>query len=297
LFNFPQSRLGLKLKLPPLKSIFAEIGDRPVPLRLGLFVLILLLIWLPLAGPIYLIWGPGNTVSIVTMVLLYCEFVGLLRFWGKTLYQRSHPLRDYGLEGSAQFWQEALLGLGLGLGALFALFGLEGALGWLDWNLPAANFGFIFLEGLAVSLGVGFAEELLFRGWLLQELERDYSLPLALWADSLIFALLHFIRPWEMILQTWTQFIGLVLLGLSLVWFRRRSQGRLGASMGLHGGLVWSYYLINVGNLITYTGQVPTWVTGINQNPLAGLMGLVFLTAIALGIRYFGRTLESSRQF
>lgn len=273
------------MKLPLLKSKFAGIANLPVPLRLGLFVLVLLVLWLPVAGPIYLIWGTGNTVSIVTMVLLYSEFVWLLCNWGRILYQRSRPLHYYGLEWTARFRKEAIQGLGLGFGLLSVLFGLEGLFGWLVWHPPAANFWVIILEGLVVSLGVSFAEELLFRGWLLQELERDYSLSRALWANSFIFALLHFIRPLEMILQTWSQFLGLVILGLSLVWSRRLCQGRLSWAIGLHGGLVWSYYLINVGNLITYTGQAPTWLTGIDNNPLAGLMGLTFLTAIALGIR------------
>jgi uncharacterized protein len=49
--------------------------------------------------------------------------------------------------------------------------------------------------------------------------------------------------------------------------------------------LVFGYYVVNVGNLITYTGRVPAWITGLNNNPLAGCMGLIFLGAIALYMR------------
>jgi hypothetical protein len=55
----------------------------------------------------------------------------------------------------------------------------------------------------------------------------------------------------------------------------------LGLSIGFHGGLVGSYYIINVGNLVQYSGQVSDWITGVNRNPLAGVMGMIFLGAIA----------------
>jgi uncharacterized protein len=264
---------------------FSNLAQFPFLPRLACFVIALAAVWLPLAGPIYLIWGTGNTVSIITMLLLYSEFVWLLRIWGKHLYQQAHPLRYYGLEWNARFRQELLLGLAVGFFTLMAMFGLEGGLGWLTWQPPSANLGMVILEGLAIALGVGFAEGLLFRGWLLQELERDYSLPVSLWANTLLYVLLHFIRPLEAIIATWTQFLGLTIMGVSYVWARRLCRGRLSFAIGLHGGLIWSYYIINVPDLVQYSGQVPAWVTGIGNNPLAGLTGVAFLTTIAIAIR------------
>lgn len=55
---------------------------------------------------------------------------------------------------------------------------------------------------------------------------------------------------------------------------------RLGISIGLHAGLVWGYYIVNVGQLIEYSNQVPVWVTGIDGNPIAGVMGLLFLSGL-----------------
>jgi hypothetical protein len=40
---------------------------------------------------------------------------------------------------------------------------------------------------------------------------------------------------------------------------------------------VWGYYLLQVGNLLTPTNAVPAWVTGLDGNPLAGLLGLGLL--------------------
>lgn len=272
-----------------------QISTFSAPLRLTLFVLVLLGLWLPLAVPIYLLGDDPNTVSIITLLALYVEFLLLVRFWGKWIYHQPKLLRLYGLRLNARNARLLLAGLGWGCLSLLSLFALEAQLGWLTWYPDLAQFPRIILEGLAIALGIGFAEELFFRGWLLDELLRDYSPPIATWACSLIYAIAHFIKPPAEIIRTWPQFPGLILLGLIFVWAKfvisSKSEnitvtpGNLGLPIGLHGGLVWGYYIISVGGKIQYSGRVPDWVVGIDQNPLAGLMGLMFLGAIALIIR------------
>ena len=162
-----------------------------------------------------------------------------------------------------------------------------------------------------MALAVGFAEEALFRGWVLTELEKNYSSTAALVMDATFFAGTHFIKPWAEIVRTFPQFLGLVILGMALVWARRSSQpysqtaigksrgkhGEMGCGLGypigLHAGLVWGYYIVNVGGLSEYTGRVPEWVTGIDKNPLAGLMGLILLGAIA---SQFAKTAQPKTQ-
>lgn len=258
--------------------------------RLGCFVLGLALLWLPLAIPIYL-WLPAdaNTVSIVAIALLGVFFIGLLRVWGKRVQGYRSVWGQYGLVATRRNVQELLLGLGLGWGFVLALFGTLSLLGWAQWQ-PAPNLWRWVLEGSLTALGVGLGEELCFRGWLLDELEQDYDGAIALWANSLFFAVLHFLKPWSEIARTFPQFPGLVILGLSLVWARRRTRYRLGQAIGLHAGLVWGYYVINVGNLILFTGVVPDWVTGVDQNPLAGLVGIGFLGLLALWVRWQPRS-------
>ncbi|NJO93439.1 MAG: LPXTG cell wall anchor domain-containing protein, partial [Hydrococcus sp. RM1_1_31] len=60
---------------------------------------------------------------------------------------------------------------------------------------------------------------------------------------------------------------------------------RLGICIGIHGGLVWGYYILNVGRLLDYTGKVSPWITGVDNNPIAGMMGLVFLGILAVWMR------------
>jgi membrane protease YdiL (CAAX protease family) len=256
------------------------------------FLLMLALGWLPLAVPIHLLLKDSNQASIVTLVILYAEFIWLVRFWGKQVYQQPNLLWWYGLEFSDRSGRELLAGLALGCSSLLLLFGTQGILGWLVWQPASMDIRRLMAEGLLVALGVGFAEELLFRGWLLNELQRDYSASVSLWVDAGIFALVHRIN----------QFPALVLLGATLIWAKRSrteltSQGRrdrLALPMGIHAGLVWGYYMVNVGNLVTYTDQVPTWVTGIDHNPLIGVMGLLFLSLLAFGMKQFAKVSQAT---
>ncbi|CDN16954.1 Metal-dependent membrane protease, abortive infection protein [Richelia intracellularis] len=242
-------------------------------------------VWLPLALPIYLFVSNDNLASILAMALLYVEFIFLLRLWGKKIYKLTNVFPYYGLELSRKNLVELIQGLAIGLISILVLFTVQGIFGWLFFVPANESIVGLVLEGLLVSLAVGSAEELVFRGWLLDELQRNYLPHKAFWASAIVFAILHFIRPLEAILNTWTQFLGLVVLGVTLVWAKHLGGGRLGTPIGLHGGLLWGYYIVNVGGLVLYSGQVPEWFTGINNNPLAGLMGLLFLSANAWWFR------------
>ncbi|KAM3111629.1 CPBP family intramembrane glutamic endopeptidase [Phormidesmis sp. 146-33] len=237
---------------------------------------ILLCAWLPLAGLIQ--WGVSDTnaASIITLVLLYLEFILLVRLWGHYVYQQP-LLKRYGLSSTRKNALNTLTGLGLGSICLLAMFGFLGILGWVEWR-SSPVLAQMILEGSLTGLGVGFAEELLFRGWLLDELERDYP-QTALWISAAVFGLLHAPRGIA-------QVPALILLGAALVWAKRATQGRLGLSIGLHGGLVWGYYILNVGQVIQFSNQVPQWVTGVDRNPLAGLVGTLAIGAISLGMRH-----------
>ena len=239
----------------------------------------------------------------MTLLALYIEFIFLVRLWGKRVYGQPDLLWRYGLERSQRMGSELLVGLAIGCVSVFALFATQTALGWITWRSPSVTLLQIAVEGLLVSLGFGFAEELLFRGWLLDELQRDYAAPVALWADATIFALVHGLRP---------QFPALVLLAVTLIWAKRSRtdsegairlsgkmpqyqalnvpRGRLGLPMGLHAGLVWGYYIVNVGQLIRYVPQAPAWLSGVDHNPLAGAIGFLFMSLLALGMwRYAKR--------
>ncbi|MFW6357675.1 MAG: CPBP family intramembrane glutamic endopeptidase [Chroococcales cyanobacterium] len=269
-----------------MKPNLSRIAFYPVPIRLGIFILTLLIIWLPLAAPIdFLLKDDPNLVTILTMGLLFIEFLFLLRFWGKKVYQQPHLHKSYGLEFSRKNGVELLNGLSIGILFTLALFAIEGIVGWVTFQTPSVSLLRIVAEGLLSALGIGLAEEFVFRGWLLNELERDYSAKTALWIDAILFAVLHFLKPIEEVIRTFPAFPGLLLLGLTLVWAKRNHRGRLGISIGLHAGLVWGYYIVNVGELIQYSDTVSPWITGVDKNPIAGILGLLFLSILAYWMR------------
>ncbi|MEL4897954.1 CPBP family intramembrane glutamic endopeptidase [Crocosphaera sp. Alani8] len=266
-----------------MKTNLTKIANYPVPLRLGIFIIILLIVWLPVAIPVYFLFkNDPNLTTIVTMAILYLEFVGLLFIWNKKVYNVNFWWRDYGLTFTRKNGVELLNGLSLGLIFTFGLFFVEAILGWVKFVPPSTNFTRIIFEGLLSALGIGLAEELFFRGWLLEELKKDYSRTIFVVTNGLIFAILHFLKPIEEVIRTFPQFPALFLLGVTLVWAKIGHSNRLGICIGLHGGLVWAYYIINVGNIVDYTGQVSTLVTGIDNNPLAGIMGLIGLGLLSL---------------
>ncbi|NJL02681.1 MAG: CPBP family intramembrane metalloprotease [Spirulinaceae cyanobacterium SM2_1_0] len=269
-----------------LKIPWQRFQSAPIWLRLLGFLAVLAGLWLPLALPLYL-WlrADANATTIAVMGVLFLNFLVLVRVWGRRVYGRSRPYVAYGLTRSVANLGDALTGLILGLVLPFALFASLSLLGWLQWQTPPANLWHVTLAGSLTGLGVGLAEELVFRGWLLDELERDYRPAIALWVNALIFAILHFIKPLAEVWRTLPQFPGLVLLALSLIWGKRARGDRLGFPIGLHSGLVWGYYIINVGDLIAPTERVSPWLTGVDGNPLAGGGGLLFLAILAFWLR------------
>ncbi|HIK09491.1 MAG TPA: CPBP family intramembrane metalloprotease [Oscillatoriaceae cyanobacterium M33_DOE_052] len=262
-----------------------SLGETSAPRRLAIFVILLLLLWAPAAIPAYIFISDQNLVSLLTMPVLYLEFIFLVKFWAQKVYGEPQILRNYGLEFTRQNARYLITGLGMGLLSLTTLLLFEGGLGWLGWQIPPAGFFKVMGEGFLVGLGVGFAEELLFRGWLLDELQRDYSPKVAMWADATIFAILHYIKPLEAMLEQLPAFPGLAILGVTLVWGKRYSGGRLGLPIGFHGGLVWGYYIVSNGHLISYSPDISDWLTGIHGNPIAGLTGIIWLSCIALFLR------------
>ena len=265
---------------------FSKIALYPAPIRLGIFILALLLIWLPLAAPIYLLFNSDpNLVTIMTMGLMFIAFLFLLQFWGKNVHKQPQLLKHYGLVWTRQNGIDLVKGLSLGLWFCLGLFILESFLGWIEFKTPSVGLLRVVAEGFLSALGIGLAEELVFRGWVLDELQRDYQPQTVLWANAIIFAVAHFIEPIEEIIRTFLTFPALILLGLTLVWSKRVHRDRLGICIGIHAGLVWGYYILNIGKLVQYSDKVSPWITGIDGNPIAGVMGLLFLGILALWMR------------
>jgi uncharacterized protein len=263
-----------------------HLSQRSAPVRILIFLSILGISALPLVVSVYFLLEKAKIDTSWAILCFALGLIILLPWWNKYIHQQPHHFQHYGLEISRQNGIELLRGLAIGLISIQALFIVQGLLGWLQWQQPNSSTSRFILEAIPTALGTAFAEELLFRGWIYDELERDYKPNIVIWASSLIFAVSHFLKPIPEIIRTFPQFFGLLLLALTLAWAKQNHRRRLGLSIGIHAGLIWGWYVINVGKLIKYSGTVPQWVTGVNDNPLAGIIGIIFLFLLALWSRF-----------
>ena len=75
---------------------------------------------------------------------------------------------------------------------------------------------------------------------------------------------------------------GLFLLGIFLAFVRLKDFNSLWGCIGLHGGLVGGWFLVNNG-LFKISKDVPIWLRGpgnTNSNPLGGLWGISVLSIL-----------------
>jgi membrane protease YdiL (CAAX protease family) len=194
---------------------------------------------------------------------------------------QEHPWRTLGVAGPGP---AVLASLARGLAVALLLLLLVGA-GLLlsgSASLGQAATAGQSVNALALLLGVGFAEELIFRGWLLEELTRLTDRRRALVLQALVFALVH---PWFGV-EGWGRgplLAGLVLLGLVLALRRRCDGGLLWGAVGLHGGLVGGWFLLSQALLELRPGAV-AWLSGPGQppNPVGSVTGLASLGVLAV---------------
>ena len=245
-------------------------------------------LWLPLAIPIAVLlkWRPPKPLATEQKLPLLAALYLLapLILWGASWVDEV-SFSDYGLDWELTILGSLCLGLGIGISGLTIVFISQWKLGWVKWQRENwQRLRTVLLPVLLLGLWIGGTEELVFRGFLQNELEPDYSIWGAAAIASIIFALLHLI--WEQ-QNTLPQLPGLWLMGMVLVLARWVDGGSLGLAWGLHAGWIWGLTCLEEAELIAYTGKIPIWVTGLAGNPLAGISGLVCLLITALVLLLF----------
>ncbi|MGD8813440.1 MAG: type II CAAX endopeptidase family protein [Anaerolineales bacterium] len=173
---------------------------------------------------------------------------------------------------------------------LFALvFAIEWGMGWIEfqgWAFETISAEQTF-RALAVELGymvtIGIQEEVLSRGYHLQNLMESLNIHWGMFISSLIFALLHISNPSASLAST----LGILVSGyfLAFSWWRTRN---LWLPIGLHIG--WNFFQGSIFGfpvsgfrffgLMRLNIRGPQLITGGSFGPEAGL---IILPALVLG--------------
>ena len=251
------------------------------PLKIATFFIAWVALWLPLAIPIatLLKWHPPKPLAAEQKLPLLAALylIAPLILWGAAWVERL-PFSDYGLDWKLPILSSLGQGLGLGVLSIIIIFMGQWLLGWIEWHSENwQRLGQVWLPILLLGLWIGVTEELVFRGFLINEFRQDYSIWVAATISSVIFALLHLI--WEQ-QNTLPQLPGLWLMGMVLVLARWVDDGSLGLAWGLHAGWIWCLTCLDSAQLLSYTGKGPTWITGWGEKPLAGVVGFLCLLGV-----------------
>jgi len=244
--------------------------------------------------PLILLPGALSGGPISMQLMLASAVAGAIGITGATLIARRffdrRTFRSLGFDTDRHTLPDLLVGFLIPAAQMALVYAIEWALGWTRWEgwawetSPASTIAGALLLSLVVFILVGYQEELLSRGYHLQNLIDGSGLRWALVISSTIFALLHLFNPGAGPAAV----VGLVFAGIFLAfgWLRT---GRLWLSIGLHIG--WNFFEgtvfgfqvsgLDLFKLMRHTVTGPAWATGGSFGPEAGA---VMVPAYALGV-------------
>ena len=267
------------------KIIYEEILIRRPKIFLTiLFIPILYFLGWLMAKPIFFIGLGQENISLIGTIFTFLLFIFSLPKWFETRWGYKKAWSVVGINNIYSIKKQIFYFIRGFLNSTVLLFLIlfplikSGTSSWLGNVSPE-----IILNSVFLIIGVGFAEELIFRGWLLEELKNQFGLKKAIFSQALIFSLVHvgFDLPfWEML----SILFGLFLLGIILSLRRLKDSNSLWGCIGMHGGLVGIWFVLNNG-LVEISKDAPMWIVGpgfINTNPLGGLYGIFLLSSLCV---------------
>ena len=258
---------------------------QPAWLPTVLFIPLLYALGWIAAVPLTLIGLPADQVSLTGTVLSFVLFLLVMPTWAQVRWNKRMAFKFLGLNKQRLQKQPSLIILLKGFILSLLLLSLIViplvTRGWATWHntssLPT------FTNAMALGLGVGLAEELIFRGWLQTELHIFWGTKRAAVGQAMIFSLVH-TRFNLGVRGMLSLILGLFALGL-LLWLLRQSEnGSLWAPVGLHGGLVAGWFVLQ-SDLLTIQDVAPTWLVGPgapHTNPLGSGIAIVAITGLNL---------------
>lgn len=280
--------------LPGLARIFYSPSDHRLRLGWRLVIHLTLLVFLVVLispGVFYVLEFGHKTNQDLTLLANGFGLaipITISVFLARTRLDR-RPFSSLGLRLSAQARGDFLFGFGLPACLMGLIYLVEWALGWLHfgafaWQTQPTT---VILAGVLIAiiafLVTGWGEELLFRGYWLQNIAVGLNPFWAVMISSVLFALAHSLNPGV----SWVAILGLVVAGFLFAFGYIRT-GLLWLPVGFHIG--WNFFEgtvfgfqvsgLNTYHLIQHTVDGPPLITGGVFGPEAGL---IILPALGLG--------------
>ena len=234
----------------------------------------------------------SNELSILGTIITFFLFLIILPSWGRIRWQTNHLWLSIGLDFKNKlsalkiFFSGFIFSFFLLLTFCLFLF----LFGWVD-RIEFIKFSEL-LNAILLIFSIVFAEEIVFRGWLIEEMVLLFGLRKGIIFQSAIFSIAHF-RSDIGLIALIPFFIGLFLFGLVLTLRRTIDKGSLWGCIGLHGGLVGIWYLFDSG-MVIFSINTPYYLLGPSQymvNPIGSVMGIIILLIIIFSQRrFFART-------
>ena len=234
----------------------------------------------------------SDDLSIISTIIAFFLFLTVLPSWGRIRWKTNDLWLYIGLDLKNKFKAIKIFVSGFlfsfFLLLIFCLFVY--LCGWID-GFNYIKVGALFNSVLLI-IGIVSAEEIIFRGWLMEELVLLWGLRRGIIFQSAIFSLAHF-RSDIGVLPLISFLIGLFLFGLVLTLRRIIDRGSLFGCIGLHGGLVGIWYLVDSG-LVIFSVDTPYYLLGPSKfmvNPIGSIIGIIILLiTIFFQRRFFAST-------
>ncbi len=234
----------------------------------------------------------SNNLSIIGTIITFVLFLILLPSWGKIRWKTDHVWLSIGLNFKNKFTALKLFlsGFIFSVFLLIILFLCLLLCGGID-RTDYIKFNQL-LNAILLIVGIVFAEEIIFRGWLMEEMVMLYGYRRGVIFQSIIFSLAHF-RSDIGLLALIPFLSGLFLFGIVLTLRRTIDKGSLWGCIGLHGGFVSIWYLIDSG-MVSFSIDTPYFLLGPSKNmvnPIGSVNGIIILLiTIFFQRRLFSKT-------
>ena len=225
-----------------------------------------------------------ENLSLIGTIFTFLLFIFFLPYWFYIRWNISSAWVLLGitknklLKNFVHFSQGILFSLVLIILILIPLL-QNNFISWRGEFLPG-----ILLNSILLGLGVGFAEEIIFRGWLIEELKFEYGTKIAIAIQALVFSFVHNLSNeifWNIIGLR----LGFLLLGIFLSFVRIRDKGSLWNCIGIHAGLVGIWFFVNNG-LIEFKENTPSFLAGpFTQNipnPIGSFSAILILLLLCI---------------